>query len=136
MSKIKKNLDDEKSADQLLIGTESRHLIIMEPSGVKEKKRFDLPAPPCQIVAIGTFDVDHKIFVSCRDGKVYLIKQGHLQDHSYDIESKPVAMVYHQKSIVIAGMNSMIHSFYAKGKKNYSCYLPSPIACMEKIGMT
>lgn len=107
----------------------------MEPSGVKERKRIQLPAVPVFIQTTGQLDVDHRIFVSCRDGKIYVIKDGKLSDQIFDIESVPVSMIYMSKSINIAGMNSKIHSFFTKGKKNFSIYLPHPIVCMERMEM-
>lgn len=56
-------------------------------------------------------------------------------DMTYDIESKPVGLCKIDKSIVIGGMNNVIHSFFSKGKKNYSIYLPSTITNMEKMVM-
>lgn len=108
----------------------------MEPTGIKERKRIELPSVPVFIQTTGQLDVDHWIFVSCRDGKIYVIKDGKLSDVSYDIESKPVGMVYMNKSINIAGMNSKIHSFFTKGKKNYSLYLPHPVVAIEKMEMS
>jgi len=53
-----------------------------------------------------------------------VIKDSKLTDVTYDIECKPVGMIYMSKSINIAGMNNKIHSYFTKGKKNYSLYLP------------
>ena len=80
--------------------------------------------------------MDHRILVVGRDGKVHIVKSGELQASTYDIESKPVGVVQQDKSVVIAGMNKMIHSFYSKGKKNYSIYLPSPVSCIEGMEMS
>jgi Bardet-Biedl syndrome 1 protein len=135
ISKINKGLEDDKSVSHLLIGTESSNLIVMEPSGVKEKKRYQFASVPVFIQVYGQQDVDHKIFVACRDGKVYVVKNGAIQTMTYDIESKPVGLIYMAKAIIVGGMNSKIHSFYSKGKKNFSIYLPKPIMVMEKMDM-
>lgn len=58
MSKINKSLEEEKCQSHLLIGTESKHLIVMEPSGMKEKKRYLLPSVPVFIQPSGQLDVD------------------------------------------------------------------------------
>ena len=111
-------------------------MIILDPSGIKEKKRVILPSVPVFITSQGQLDVDHRILACCRDGKVYIVKGGEVQANSYDIESKPVGVVQLDKSIIIAGMNKMIHSFYSKGKKNFSIYLPCPISCIAPMEMT
>jgi len=105
----------------------------MEPTGVKERKRILLPSVPVFIQVYGQLDVDHWIYVACRDGKIVVVKDGKLSDQTFDIECKPVGMIYMNKSINIAGMNNRIHSYFAKGKKNYSIYTPHPIVCIEKM---
>jgi Bardet-Biedl syndrome 1 protein len=78
--------------------------------------------------------VDHRIYVACRDGKVYVIKNGEIMpDPVFSIESKPVGLLLFEKQLVIAGMNSSLHSFYLKGKKNFALTMPSNIVDISKI---
>jgi Bardet-Biedl syndrome 1 protein len=135
LSKINKGIEEEKAQSHLIIGTEQRHIIILEPNGMKEKKRFTLASVPVFIQAIGQLDVDYKIYIACRDGKIYIIKQNAISDLSFDIENKPVGMIYSNKCITIGGMNHKINSYFEKGKKNFSIYLPHSIVCMEKMEM-
>lgn len=65
LSKINKALEEEKSSSHLLIGTESKHIIVLETSGMKEKKRFELPSVPVFIQTNGQMDVDYRIYVAC-----------------------------------------------------------------------
>ena len=60
------------------------------------------------ILADGLFEVDHRIFVACRDGRVYQIKQGKVLEHEIAIESKPVGLVKFEKSIIVAGMDKTV----------------------------
>jgi hypothetical protein len=62
-----------------------------------------------------------------------VIKSGVIQDLIYSIESKPVSMVRLEKTIVLAGMNQILYSFYMKGKKNFSIALPHQITNICKM---
>jgi Bardet-Biedl syndrome 1 protein len=124
MKSMNKNREENKAISFLLVCNENSELIIMEASGIKTKASIKLPSVGVFIETQGLYDVDGKVFVACRDGKVYVIKNGVVTAQVYDIESKPVGMVYIEKSIVVAGMNNVISSYYGKGKKNYSIYMP------------
>ena len=107
LSKIKKGIEDEKAPDHLLVGLESKAIAIMQPSGVKEltDKRIKLPSVPVFIETQGTMDVEHKIYAACRDGKIYIYKNGALKSSSFDVESMPVGMVLLDKMVLVGGMN-------------------------------
>lgn len=99
-----------------------------------KKKISGLKSVPCFIQATGQFDVDHRIYVACRDGRVYIIRNGEVvPDLIYSIESKPVGMLIFEKQVIIAGMNNTLHSFYHKGKKNFQMLLPAPILDICKL---
>ncbi len=135
MKSMNKNKEDIKSISHLLVCNENRELIIMEASGIKIKKSIKHPSVGVFIETSGLYDIDGKIFVACRDGKIYVIKGGALTNQVYDIGSKPVGMVYLDKSIVVASMNNVVSSYYGKGKKNYSIYMPCSITNIEKMIM-
>ena len=104
----------------LLVGTEHQQLIVLEPSGQKFRKEIKLKSVPVFILAHGQYEIDYRIFVACRDGRVYQIKQDKVLEQEIAIESKPIGLVKFEKSIVIAGMDNTVQSFYLKGKKNWS----------------
>lgn len=135
MKSMNKNREENKAISFLLWCNENSELIVMEASGIKVKTTIKLPSVGVFIEVHGQYDVDGKVFIACRDGKVYIVKGGAVTNQVYDIESKPVGMVYIEKSIVVAGMNSVISSYYGKGKKNYSIYMPCTISAIEKMVM-
>ena len=114
-------MDEEKALQMLVLGTESKDIFILETNGMSIKKKISgLKSVPCFIQATGQHDVDYRIYAACRDGRVYLIRNGEVvPDFVYTVESKPVGMLIFDKQVVIAGMNNTIHSFYLKGKKNF-----------------
>jgi hypothetical protein len=76
---------------------------------------------PACIACQGCIDSDYKIYIAGRDGAIFLIKNGKLSSSfKPNIDSKPVAMVKLEKTLVIAGMNNNLFSFYNKGRLNFT----------------
>lgn len=118
----------------LIVGTESKDIFLLEPSGMAIKKKITLKSVPCFIESTGQFDVDYRLYAACRDGKVYVIRNSEIMtDQVFSIESKPVGLLLFDKQVVIAGMNNSMHSFYLKGKKNFHITLPSNIVDIAKL---
>lgn len=97
------------------------------------KKQITLKAVPTFIECTGQFDVDYRIYAACRDGKIYVIRQGEITDQIFSIECKPVGLLLFEKQIVVAGMNNTLHSFYLKGKKNFTLNLPAAIVDIRRL---
>jgi len=74
MSKINKNIDEDKAVSQLIVGTENKLLLVLDPSGMKVLQEYKLASVPTQILAEGLLDTEYKITILCRDGKVYEVK--------------------------------------------------------------
>eukprot|EP00276_Gloeochaete_wittrockiana_P008473 CAMPEP_0184664068 /NCGR_PEP_ID=MMETSP0308-20130426/51076_1 /TAXON_ID=38269 /ORGANISM="Gloeochaete witrockiana, Strain SAG 46.84" /LENGTH=592 /DNA_ID=CAMNT_0027107225 /DNA_START=108 /DNA_END=1886 /DNA_ORIENTATION=+ len=132
---IKKNMEDDDAISSLVVGTESRDLMILDPSGASILTKVKLGNVPSFIAVTGLFDVDYRIVVACRDGKLYTIKNGEVTGTVIELESQPCGLVRTYKSIVVGCMGNVIHSFHIKGKKNFSIYLPSPITNMELLSL-
>ena len=88
---------------------------------------------PVFINVSGQLAVDYRIFVACRDGRVYQIRDGKIQDQIISIDSKPVGLMRLEKQIVIAGMDNIVQAFYLKGKKSYSITMPSEICAITRM---
>ena len=89
---------------------------------------------PVFIDVQGTYEVDYRMFVACRDGRVYQIKhKGVIQEQEISIDSKPVGMVRFQKTLVLAGMDNSIQSFFLRGRKNYQLSMPSEVCGISKM---
>lgn len=95
--------------------------------------RYELPAVPVFIETRGAFDVDSKILVACRNGFTYLIQNKELTSIKFHIPSKPVGLVFLEKSVVIGGMDRVIYSYFLKGSLNFTKEMPADIASMAKI---
>ena len=63
----------------------------------------------------------------------YSIKNGELAKTVIEPESLPCDLVRLPHSLYVGCMNSVVNSYQLNGKKNFSIYLPSPIAGMEAL---
>ena len=117
MAKINKAVDDEKTQGLLVIGTESKEVLILDKAGMDIQKSIKLPSVGVFLIAQGCYDVDYKLFIACRNGFTYQIKNGKIStSFQVHIESKPTGLVKLDKTIVISGMNQNLYSFYNKGR--------------------
>ena len=77
----------------LVVGTEHSQLVFLDPKGQSAHSTITLKSVPVLLDCSGQFGVDYRIFVACRDGRVYQVRDGTVQEQVIAIESKPVGMV-------------------------------------------
>lgn len=135
MEVIKKNMDEEDALSQLVIGTESGAIIILDVGGVTVVNRFSLPSAPAYITVTGLYDVEYRIVCACRNGSVYTIKNGELSGTVIELEAQPCGLARMDKHIMVACMGSVVHAYHIKGKKSYSLYMPAPVATIEVLSL-
>jgi hypothetical protein len=58
----------------LVIGTENREILVLNTAGSATVLRVQLPSIPAFIAVTGSFDVEYRIVVACRNNNVYTIK--------------------------------------------------------------
>lgn len=120
-----KEMYDEYSRSQLVIGTESAHLYILNGAGTDVACKIQLPSVAVSIATIGAWESDYRIVVACRDGNVYTIKKGKLLGGNIECETQPIAVTIVDKNIIVACMDNTLHSYHFKGKKNYTLNFPA-----------
>jgi Bardet-Biedl syndrome 1 protein len=149
----------ETGMSQIIIGTENKMIYILKPSGYSVSCQCELPSVPVMMAVTGSFDVNYRIVIACRDAKIYTIKVpsvrivSTIERHtrcvlpwqgSYnncecnagtsmviELESQPCGLVRAGKGIMVGCMGNQLHSYHIKGKKNFTVYLPSHITNME-----
>ena len=62
----------------LVIGTEHCDVLFLQANCQKIEKEIKVPSVPVLFHIEGTFAVEHRIFVACRNGSIYQIKNGAL----------------------------------------------------------
>mmetsp|Transcript_7059 Transcript_7059/g.25118 ORF Transcript_7059/g.25118 Transcript_7059/m.25118 type:complete len:582 (-) Transcript_7059:34-1779(-) len=133
METLNKCVEGADEISSLVIGTEARQVLILDPPGNSIRVKCTLPAVPVFMGITGLFDVEYRIVVACRDGAVYTIKNGEVTGTVIELQSHPVGLVRAQKSILIGTMDDTIHCYHIKGTKNYSLYMPCRITNMELL---
>ena len=84
METLQKYEETDYAVSSLVIGTEDCDILILDAPGSKVICSAKLPSVPAIIAVTGLYDVEWRIVCSCRDGKIYTIKNG---------ENKGVAVV-------------------------------------------
>jgi Bardet-Biedl syndrome 1 protein len=125
MGTLKKTSHDIDAVSLLVFGTEANHILIKDagsPTGFLCE--VSLPVTPVMLSITGLFDVEWRISVACRDGKVYSIKNGDSRGTAILTGtvidpggSQVVAMVRQDKLLWIADMDRNVASFTVRGKR-------------------
>jgi len=136
MEVLKQNMDEATAVSMLVLGTENKMIYILDSSALNIATKVELDAVPTFISVLGLYDVEYRITVACRDGNIYTIKNGQVLHSVIELETQPVGLVRYDKNIYVGCMDSVIHCFHFKGKKNHSIYLPCPISCMNLLQIT
>lgn len=121
------------SVSSLVIGTEAKQVLILDPPGNSIRVKCTLPAVPVFMGITGLFDVEYRIVVACRDGAVYTIKNGTVTSTVIELQSHPVGLVRMQKSIYVGTMDNTIHCYHIKGTKSFSLYMPCRITNLQLL---
>ena len=132
MGTMKKSIADDDAVSCLVIGTESKDIFILDPEAFTVLAKMSLPSVPVFISVNGLFDVEFRIVVACRDGKVYTLKRGSkMAKACIELGAQAVGIERTGKSIVAGCMDNTLTCYSTKGKKLWAVYLPSNITTMS-----
>merc|ERR1719199_674158 len=133
MEVMKLNMEDSTAVSLMVIGSENKLVSILDPGGMRVIRKVELESVPAFMNVMGRYEVDYRITVACRDGKIYTIKNGQVLSMVIELETQPVGLVRIDKSIWVATMDQQLHCFHVKGKKNTSITMPAPISCITVL---
>ncbi|KXZ45593.1 BBS1 protein [Gonium pectorale] len=136
MDTIKQAIDEPDAVSCLVIGTESGRVLILNPAGTAPVKNIWVGITPAMIAIQGELDVGYRITVAGRDGKLYHIRNGELQQTIIQLEAQPVGLVRLVKHVAVGCMNDVIHAYQPNGTKSWSIYLPCHILAMQRMEVT
>jgi Bardet-Biedl syndrome 1 protein len=126
MGSIKRNSLDADAPTLLVVGTEANHVVILEQdiSSTGFLCEVALPTTPTALCITGMFDVEWRINVAGRDGKIYSIKNGDKKGTAVLTGtvidpggSQVVAMARQDKHLWVADMERRLASFTVRGKR-------------------
>eukprot|EP00941_MAST-03F_sp_MAST-3F-sp1_P001548 g1548.t1 len=125
METLAKDSDAEVSTSRLVIGTENRFVLLVNPVDCSILVKCHIPAVPVIIATVGVMDVDYRILICSRDGQIFTIRNGEVSGKVIELESPPVGLVaLSKKELVVATSDSKLHSYNMKGHKNYTISMP------------
>lgn len=74
MDTLCKSIEGDQTVSGIVLGTENREVLILNPAGSAIVGKVTLPSQPVFMAIQGTLDVEYRISVACRDNNVYTIK--------------------------------------------------------------
>jgi len=133
MTTVRKDKATPKGPCQLIVCTELGYVYIMDPTGTAIHQTITMPSPPAMARTVGLLNVDYRITVASRDGKIYNIKDREVLGLPIELESEVVGMIRASKNIILGCRNCTVHCYHVKGRKHWSVYLPAHILAMEHL---
>jgi len=125
MDTLNKDSEDFDSITLLVVGTESGQIFVLpqDPSNSSYLCKVQLPSVPVLLSISGLFDVEWRISVICRDGRMYSVRNGEVRGSAVlsgqvtDLGSQAVACVRQDKVLWVATMDRMVSCYSHKGKR-------------------
>jgi len=108
-------------------------LLLLHQTKVTVKRAPNDPvgAVPVFMSIQGSYTVDYRIVVACRDGCVYTIKKGVLSAAVIELPSQAVGLERLNKVIYVGCMDETLSCYSTKGKRLWTLPLPSAITTMR-----
>mmetsp|Transcript_50312 Transcript_50312/g.64478 ORF Transcript_50312/g.64478 Transcript_50312/m.64478 type:complete len:483 (-) Transcript_50312:247-1695(-) len=140
METLKKVGDSgKKQSSNLILGTESRLVLIVDPATTKTICSVELPSVPVFIEAVGEYDIDWCILIACRDAKIYTLYHDSFlnkiisKPNAIELETHTVGFAVIDKNVFVATMDSQMHCFNMQGNKLFSIRMPARISSLETM---
>jgi Bardet-Biedl syndrome 1 protein len=136
MDTIQKDNENASGIRLLVVGTESQMVYILPADPVGSQvlaNPIELPAVPAKFVVTGIFNVEWRVFVACRDGCIYSIKNGSsrgtavLTGSVIDPGYAVVALARQDKTLWVATMDRTVGSYTVRGKRTECLCMPEDI---------
>ena len=139
----KKDTEDFDGVSLLVVGTENGSVMILPQDPVNSAFlcKVQLPSAPTMMSVSGVFDVEWRISVICRDGKLYSVKNGEVRGTAVlsgsvvDLGSQAIELAKQDKSLWIATMDKVINCYSNRGKRLKGIVLTEDISdiCVMNI---
>ncbi|AYU83225.1 hypothetical protein, conserved [Leishmania donovani] len=133
LTSIPLNSLDEGGRSVLVIGTEAGFLYVLKHNAAEVAVKVVLPSTPVFLIAAGCFEVNYRMVVAARDGRVYSIKQGSLHNAVIQPDAQPCAIARYNNLIAVATTANTLSYYNLKGKKQQSVFLPCSISGLSTI---
>ncbi|KAB0407489.1 hypothetical protein E2I00_007663, partial [Balaenoptera physalus] len=103
MTTLKKNLADEDAVSCLVLGTENKELLVLDPEAFTVLAKMNLPSVPVFLEVSGQFDVEFRLAAACRNGNIYMLRRDSKRPkYCIELSAQPVGLVRVHKVLVDA----------------------------------
>lgn len=83
VSVIRKNSEEDTALSSLILGTEMKTVLILDSQGTSIIKKIVLPSAAVTILVHGLLENEYRLIVSCRDDRIYFIRNGEVSSFIY-----------------------------------------------------
>lgn len=135
LSTIRINAINNNYSTRLLIGTESRSLLLLDVTDSKIEKKWELGAPPSAIKSNGYMAGNSLIAVIARDRNIRLISNMSDDVISIGCESLPIDVAISGDSIYVALMSKLVKIYDISGKLIETVAFDSHIISIASINI-
>ena len=130
-------IDADNALSQLVVGSESGFIYLIDQSGSKIIQKYKIPSIPFKIVTFGCIDIEFFLYVVGRNNLIYIIKNSELMDLKISISNRISDVIRTKKSLIVSCTDGSIHSYNpSNGLKNFSIILPAKISCIEYLNVS
>ncbi|KAM8928899.1 BBSome complex member BBS1 [Lycaon pictus] len=134
MTTLKKNLADEDAVSCLVLGTENKELLVLDPEAFTILAKMSLPSVPVFLEVSGQFDVEFRLAAACRNGNIYILRRDSKRPkYCIELSAQPVGLVRVHKVLVVGSNQDTLHGFTHKGKKLWTVQMPAAILTMNLL---
>ncbi|KAJ1066006.1 PREDICTED: Bardet-Biedl syndrome 1 protein isoform X3 [Capra hircus] len=134
MTTLKKNLADEDAVSCLVLGTENKELLVLDPEAFTILAKMSLPSVPVFLEVSGQFDVEFRLAAACRNGSIYILRRDSKRPkYCIELSAQPVGLVRVHKVLVVGSNQDSLHGFTYKGKRLWTVQMPAAILAMNRL---
>ncbi|XP_026946565.1 BBSome complex member BBS1 isoform X10 [Sagmatias obliquidens] len=134
MTTLKKNLADEDAVSCLVLGTENKELLVLDPEAFTVLAKMSLPSVPVFLEVSGQFDVEFRLAAACRNGNIYMLRRDSKRPkYCIELSAQPVGLVRVHKVLVVGSNQDSLHGFTHKGKRLWTVQMPAAILTMNLL---
>uniref|UniRef100_A0A2I3GZH0 BBSome complex member BBS1 n=1 Tax=Nomascus leucogenys TaxID=61853 RepID=A0A2I3GZH0_NOMLE len=134
MTTLKKNLADEDAVSCLVLGTENKELLVLDPEAFTILTKMSLPSVPVFLEVSGQFDIEFRLAAACRNGNIYILRRDSKHPkYCIELSAQPVGLIRVHRVLVVGSTQDSLHGFTHKGKKLWTVQMPAAILTMNLL---
>lgn len=144
MQTLKKDTEDFDGVSLLVVGTEAGQVYVLPPDASNSAVlcKVQLPSTPAILSVAGIFDVEWRISIVCRDGKLYHMKNGDargtavLSGTVVDLGgTQAIAVARQDKNLWVATMEKSVSCYSNRGKRLKGIVMNEDIADLAVMSL-